>query len=362
MTGSSTSPSRGRVRTARWRLAAAALLLGSVTALAAAEVALRVAGVTSSRRRHSRPGDLQADPVVGWTLRPSYRGVQVETTYEVPATTNELGFRSPSWTEAHTARALRVLALGDSCTFGLGVGDEDTYPAQLEGRLLASGQDAAVFNAGVSGYDSAQELETLRRIAPVVRPTVVVIGWLSNDATETFSSVRGVVQVVDGHLVHDLEKYREWREELEHPGSFRSALYGFLRTRWKVHQSRDELRPTWMRAPTPAELDAAQRGLSELLLEVRRLGATPLVVLFPSKDDLFQPTDRTHFDRIVSTCQAASVEVIDVPQRWRAAPPGAPDELFIPKDPVHLTRVGYGEIAAAVAASETLRAASRPRR
>src|SRR5690606_40298619 len=121
---------------------------------------------------------------------------------EVPVTTGAHGERAPGWDAARAAAGVRVLALGDSCTFGRGVPDEATWPARLEARLRAAGRDAAVFNAGVEGYDTAQELEVLRRRAPLVRPTAVVVAWLANDAHG-----RPPLEVFDGHLARDRAHY-----------------------------------------------------------------------------------------------------------------------------------------------------------
>lgn len=49
----------------------------------------------------------------------------------------------------------RILAFGDSLFAGLGVGMENSYPAQLEAALRAEGINARIINAGVSGDTSA---------------------------------------------------------------------------------------------------------------------------------------------------------------------------------------------------------------
>ena len=49
----------------------------------------------------------------------------------------------------------RILAFGDSLFAGLGVGKENSYPAQLGSALRADGVNARIANAGVSGDTSA---------------------------------------------------------------------------------------------------------------------------------------------------------------------------------------------------------------
>lgn len=95
--------------------------------------------------------------------------------------TNGQGFRGREL--AKTGPGIRrILALGDSFTFGWGVSRGKAYPHQLEGRLKAAGQKAAVFNAGVPGYNTAQEACLLEDILGAAAPHVVLLGYVVNDA------------------------------------------------------------------------------------------------------------------------------------------------------------------------------------
>lgn len=55
-----------------------------------------------------------------------------------------------------SARALKLVALGDSLTAGYGLPPGKAFPDQLEAALRAKGWDVAVVNAGVSG-DTAED-------------------------------------------------------------------------------------------------------------------------------------------------------------------------------------------------------------
>ena len=54
------------------------------------------------------------------------------------------------------ARALRLVALGDSLTAGYGLPPGKAFPDRLEAALRAKGWDVKVINAGVSG-DTAED-------------------------------------------------------------------------------------------------------------------------------------------------------------------------------------------------------------
>ncbi|MFO0687472.1 MAG: GDSL-type esterase/lipase family protein [Myxococcota bacterium] len=77
----------------------------------------------------------------------------------------------------------RILALGDSFTFALGVRFEDLYVQRLERQLNAEepGRRFQVINAGVAGYNTTQELVFLRADGLRYEPDLVTIGFYWND-------------------------------------------------------------------------------------------------------------------------------------------------------------------------------------
>src|SRR5690606_22459396 len=90
---------------------------------------------------------------------------------------------APTPTPAATptpAGEMLILAIGDSLTEGLGVTDEETYPAQLETALQDAGYAVRVVNAGVSGETSSG---TLQRIDWLMQqqPDIVILAIGGND-------------------------------------------------------------------------------------------------------------------------------------------------------------------------------------
>jgi acyl-CoA thioesterase I len=63
-----------------------------------------------------------------------------------------------SASHAAAARTLRLVALGDSLTAGLGLAPGKAFPDRLEAALRAKGWDVKVINAGVSGDTAADGL------------------------------------------------------------------------------------------------------------------------------------------------------------------------------------------------------------
>ncbi len=83
-------------------------------------------------------------------------------------------------TSTPTKTDIKIIAVGDSLTEGLGVDPEEAYPAQLERALRAAGYASTVINAGVSGETSTG---TLQRIDWVLNqePDVVILAIGGND-------------------------------------------------------------------------------------------------------------------------------------------------------------------------------------
>jgi|GEM_PF-4594108 len=122
-----------------------------------------------------------ADPVLIWRGRPNdagtWRYVEADATnlYE----TNAYGFRDDPVAVPKPPGTTRVLAVGDSATWGLNLpARADSYPDQLE-RLLGARFD--VVNAGVVGYSSFQGARLVEQWAAELEPDVVTVYLGNND-------------------------------------------------------------------------------------------------------------------------------------------------------------------------------------
>ena len=77
----------------------------------------------------------------------------------------------------------RVVVVGDSLTYGVGVAAEDTYPAVLEGILKRKNPklQVVVYNLGVPGRQSEDVARIAEKWVPVLKPQVVIYGICQND-------------------------------------------------------------------------------------------------------------------------------------------------------------------------------------
>ena len=153
-----------------------ALLIATLVAMAAVEAWVRW---TWDERRGS-PGFYVSDPVLGQRLAPGYDGWFAG----VPVRINQLGFRdNREYALDKPPGVFRILVLGDSVTFGHGTSFETTYPYLLETRLREWRPDVnwQVWNLGVPGYNTTQELQQLLEWGARAAPDLVIVGFYPND-------------------------------------------------------------------------------------------------------------------------------------------------------------------------------------
>jgi lysophospholipase L1-like esterase len=156
------------------RLGFSLTLLGLL--LAIAEVVVRLSGAATSCTAPSLAASKiwECDPILGYRLRPVVSGVTI----------NSRGLRGP---EFDPSASFRMIALGDSCTFGmLTLGPtsslyvEQPYPERVAALMAnLSPSSVSVLNAGVPGYTSYQGDLLFRTHLRRLQPDLVSIkfGW-----------------------------------------------------------------------------------------------------------------------------------------------------------------------------------------
>lgn len=174
--GSGTGGPRGP-----WGKRALLVVLGIAVALVLAEVALRIAGVSS-------PAFYDYDDELGWAPTPLADGAQTSEGH-AHVHIDAAGFRDRDHALVAAPGTLRIAVLGDSYTDAIQVELEDTWWRRLEGELgdcaALAGRPVEVMSFGVRGYGTAQELLLYRRRVRAYHPDVVVLLYTpENDLVE----------------------------------------------------------------------------------------------------------------------------------------------------------------------------------
>lgn len=176
----SVAPLGGVYRRVYARAAKLFLLMGStLVALLLSELVIRYLdplGMVYYADLARYVADLIDDPDLGYAHRPG-----LETThYGAKASYNSLGLRDREFGEKG-ADEFRVMVLGDSVAYGIGVEVEETFARRLE-PLLGEwlGRPVRTLNTGVASYNTAQELASLRKFGQL-SPDLVVLLITNND-------------------------------------------------------------------------------------------------------------------------------------------------------------------------------------
>jgi hypothetical protein len=164
----------GRTRRVGWLLAVAS----TVCALLAAEALLRILRpqaqqlfTLQSRNESERGKFCIYDETLGWTGKPNVDDTFNTSDCRHRVHQNRYGFRGPAVDFERTA-ARRLVVLGDSFVWGLGVEDDDLFTTLLMRR---SRTPLEVVNLGVSGYGTDQELLLWQRLGQRFRPDIVLL-------------------------------------------------------------------------------------------------------------------------------------------------------------------------------------------
>ncbi|MDP8255417.1 MAG: SGNH/GDSL hydrolase family protein [Candidatus Alcyoniella australis] len=108
--------------------------------------------------------------------------------------TNSQGLRRATDVELPKPTGVyRVLCVGDSFTYGPYVGNDDTFPGQLETRLnkqLEGRLIVEALNAGVSGYTICDEFSLIAQRGSASKPDLVVLQVLANDLYGMYDFMR----------------------------------------------------------------------------------------------------------------------------------------------------------------------------
>jgi lysophospholipase L1-like esterase len=329
------------------KLARAVFLL--LTAAVAAEIGLRLWDLLP---HHMRTGSLYDSIVVVGTrfkMRPD-TAVRVPERYgDVLYRFNHEGYRDADHDPKSPHR--RIVWLGDSVSFGLGVAQEETFVGRLQRRLAARPEPWEIVNLAIFAYDTRHELLTLREDGLPHHPDRIVLQFYMNDLTIAPPRRPGAPSPPAG-----------WRDRLTAAKNrfvYKSAVY--LRVQQAalglsyllLHDARRRYFPDSLNADEPrSDVSYLTKNPDDRTLptfqalaaiaQIARERQIPLLVLIsPDETQLF--TDRYDLitRRVAGFCRQAGIAVFDPLPALRA---GA-DRREIFYDGVHYSPHGHERLA-----------------
>ena len=278
------------------------------------------------------------NPELGWRNKP---GADVPDLFSTGGVRiNEQGFRAD---RIHAPKPpkerIRVLALGDSFTFGYAVGNGSDWPAQLE-RLDPR---LEVINMGVAGYGLDQIVMLYEQVAPQYEHRFVVLGFLNwdlNRATNDHNATgysRPLFRVRGGELVLT-------NVPVPKPKPPGSAIYGqlMLQRFWRTARINREMRRFIHQPEKSLSWRLGEHLLRRLDADARDHGAQLLVVDIPMFETLEHADDPmlAYAPRLFGRLD---IPYIDLHPIFRAHP--SPAALYATTHGGHCSPTGYGLIA-----------------
>lgn len=321
-----------------WAARAALVAISILSVLALTEGVLRYvgAGQVGLQTWHTRYL-YRPDPDLIFSLRPNAHQSWNASEFVEEASTNGIGLRGEELLEPGTRP--RILILGDSQTFGHGVGDAMPYPRRLQALFEARGEPVEVINAGMQGFGSDQSYKLFAERLRGLEPDLVIFAHYWNDLYDNVSKALYVIE--DERLVeldptaHPIYRLGRIHELLPAPLldlRLTRLLFAALLVagnEWldaSVYEERPKL---WGRKKLFLQLDDLQRMAREDGFEL-------LVLAVPYRDG--EPDHYRYLKRLARS----GIPLLDAhahPQ-WE----GRAGRLFYRKDD-HLTEIGHRRLA-----------------
>ncbi len=335
------------------------VLLGIVLTAAITEVAARVifpdyadSGVyldyAFARLLNSRvmfgPNNENFDRKYGFVLSPNSESVHSSKEFTYTMRTNSLGFRTRE-IQPKNSNEYRVMLIGDSMLWGVGVEEEDTVASYLEKlREAIPAKRLSAYNYSVKGYNTVQELIVAKNHMGSLQPDHIILGFLiANDI------IPNAIAFIDdeGNYSTSAAMEARFREELKKNLGilFNSVIYRIIALHVFVPKIRYQI----------ASRDAVIARSYELLTEFNDLaennGIRFSVVIFYPKDSVQggiveKWSNSREAGRLISSfCRLNSIEVLDLLEYMNT--PEGKNRYFFAADG-HPNKEGNQVVAAAI--------------
>lgn len=329
------------------------------------------------------PDAFVPDARLGARLKPGFTDTVVTTEFSSTWSINEDGYRGPrAGARADGESRLRIVALGDSFTFGYGVEEEQAWPRRLE-ALLNAGEGAPrveVVNLGVGGYGTWEEARYLEKEREHLAPGLALVAfYVGNDPLDN-RRWYPPVPVADPGGAPVPTVVPDTTERLKRWLGGRVQLYNLLATRGDELLVKTGMRRLVypfeldiLRSPPPepvaAAWEATQAAFASLTY-LQEAGVPIRVVLIPMKhqvDDAFWQRLTAQYERLAGAAALpgldrerpqriaeallldAKIDSYDLLPGLREEARSSPEPLYWSRDQ-HWTAAGHEAAARLIAA------------
>jgi lysophospholipase L1-like esterase len=271
---------------------------------------------------------------------------------------------------------LRVVALGDSSTFGFGEPYANSYCAQLEALLNERGVPAEVIDLGVIGYTIRQGLERWRALGRAQHPDVVIAAFGAINDHLAAVDVADDQRIADSKARNDpLRRSTEWLRD--HSRLTQLAARAIEGRQVAAAEKRKQWFDRWeaQRAREPrlgyddyagvrrVPLALFEATLEELRADVEASGARLVLLSMPRQPKLEQtsPVLLQYTELVQRYAREHGLDCIDVRGAFRDRSRIEQGFTALLHDTVHPTAAGHRLIAADLASVLAAHAQPPPR-
>jgi hypothetical protein len=202
----------GYVNLKRLTFAVISIFAGTVVGLILVEFVVRVVGI--------RPAVMDAsmyvanpDRLLPYKLRPNYQDQFAGGRITIDSSGRRRMVPTDSYgqeLQPGTSFTNRVLLLGDSAVFGLGLDDDQTIASRLASLFVKNKIASNVDSIGVAGYTSWNEYAAFKQYEHIDQTSVVVLIYVANDLTydnDTLKISNGQMAIVSNSRTHQFLRW-----------------------------------------------------------------------------------------------------------------------------------------------------------
>jgi lysophospholipase L1-like esterase len=213
---------------------------------------------------------------------------------------NSWGFRERNFDLAKPEGVYRIAVIGDSLTYGQGIGTQERFTDLLEQRLNNKSGEYEVLNFGRSGAETVDHVNILRFPVLYAEPDFILLQWFTNDVEGHDKSARPrPITIVPYELRRQSALFFLLHRQLssiQKDLGFVKAYDEYMLARFEDHDSASSL--------------SAEESLQEFINVARELNVPMGIVIF---GDSYYHGSSLDFlvDRVNERCEIEAITCVD---------------------------------------------------
>jgi lysophospholipase L1-like esterase len=224
----------------------------------------------------------------------------------------------------------RILAVGDSFTFGSFVNNQDTYPALLEYELRKNNSKVEVINAGIAGYTLEDELSYLEEKGLKLESDLIILQVYQNDVADYQPQTRQVFS----RKAHEVSSHNYLYQIAKN-----SAFLTYIQKKRAESQTQRYREESAKRKEPNLDFELAKylKDLKRLENIVYNKNLKVIVLLIPSYDQIIDKTG--YFPQFnIKESLGGRLFVVDFYPIFKEV--NNPEKLYLLPENGHLSRYG----------------------